>query len=420
MLDAPPDRSPPGARHLDWLEALRGIAVLGVVLVHAGVAIDASGFVDALSFLGQRGVQLFYILSAFTIALSLDSRAQVGERSLRGFFVRRIFRIAPLFYVAIAVHQVERFATTGALASSPRDIALGLVFLHGLSPVAINTVAIGGWSIAVEFMFYALAPALRRLTPTLRATVFVTLAAIVVLGGGSWWLATTWPAHREYLTFLWFPVELPVFLIGICAYRLRCAYAPDPTRDRDRSRRLLLIGAVLIAASLRTRNETLYLSSLGIAAVVLGVSIHPWRPIVNRVTRYLGRISFSIYLMHFFCLPPVKVTLVWLSARGWPVVDSFPALLLSFASTLALAVPLSGLTYRLIEQPGIRLGHRLLARRGSGSRTRSIASAASAITAAAKAIVQIGSVGKKARMIEPMTVATSSCGTTTKTLNSPM
>lgn len=52
--------------------------------------------------------------------------------------------------------------------------------------------------------------------------------------------------------------------------------------------------------------------------------------------------------------------------------------------------------------------------------TRSIAIAASAMTPAAKAIVQIGSVGNHAFMIEPITVATSSCGTTTKTLNNPM
>lgn len=61
-------------KHLTYLDALRGLAVLGVILVHCTLITNQTGKFLVLGFAGQRGVQLFYVISAFTIFHSLSIR----------------------------------------------------------------------------------------------------------------------------------------------------------------------------------------------------------------------------------------------------------------------------------------------------------------------------------------------------------
>ena len=150
-----------GARpHFEYLDALRGIAVLGVLLVHSALATHQKGIVWELAFTGQRGVQLFYVVSAFTLCLTLDS-ARRESSPLLNFFIRRFFRIAPLFYVAILANiLLHHFAPSRSPLTGLTfvEVASGFVFLNGFDPYGIATVAIGGWSVAVETTFYLFLP----------------------------------------------------------------------------------------------------------------------------------------------------------------------------------------------------------------------------------------------------------------------
>jgi exopolysaccharide production protein ExoZ len=86
------------ARHLDYIDALRGYAILGVIAVHATVA--APGLEWPLRLVaeqGARGVQLFFLVSALTLMLSWRERGD----GLMPFYIRRIFRIGPMFWLAM-------------------------------------------------------------------------------------------------------------------------------------------------------------------------------------------------------------------------------------------------------------------------------------------------------------------------------
>ena len=87
--------------HYQYLDALRGIAALLVLSVHMSmlsVLLNGRGFS-----IGAYGVQLFYILSALTLFLSSSKRFSSEERPIFKFFIRRFFRIAPLFYLTVIV-----------------------------------------------------------------------------------------------------------------------------------------------------------------------------------------------------------------------------------------------------------------------------------------------------------------------------
>src|SRR6185437_12457880 len=94
-------------QHSDYIDALRGYAVLGVIAVHTQGNVESLGWplkplVDA----GQFGVQLFFIVSAVTLLRSWHVR----NDGAAAFFVRRLFRIAPMFWLAILLYlSIYRF-----------------------------------------------------------------------------------------------------------------------------------------------------------------------------------------------------------------------------------------------------------------------------------------------------------------------
>ena len=270
-------------QRLDYLDALRGIAILGVILVHSAILSKMAvtkvvGLVGAIGLTGQRGVQLFYMVSAFTLFLSLDS-GRTERFQWSNFFIRRFCRIAPLFYLAILANLLlnGRIISLDPYSELSRfDVLSGFLFLHGLSAKAINNVAIGGWSIAVEATFYLLVPFLFLRIRTLGHAISLFLATALILGTISYWFAAlpenaNNPSLDTYFHFLRFPVEFPVFALGIVAYMVWKQYVkptdlvgsgPESGRpSRELSLPLIIASVVLYCECLPFNDRGLYFSS---------------------------------------------------------------------------------------------------------------------------------------------------------------
>ncbi len=169
---------------LGYIDALRGWAVIGVLLVHCsgfGAGLYSSVWQEIIGH-GGRGVQLFFVVSAFTLFLSLSRRNEIENGVYSAFFIRRFFRIAPLFYLAIIYFIAERYFWGVLATDNPPDITGWSVlstffFVHGVSPYWINTVVPGGWTISVEMMFYCLVPFLfKKIKNMNQAAVFFFIA----------------------------------------------------------------------------------------------------------------------------------------------------------------------------------------------------------------------------------------------------
>jgi exopolysaccharide production protein ExoZ len=139
--------------HHGYIDALRGYAILGVIVVHVGSAVPI-GVPMAQTYINQgaRGVQLFYVASAYTLLLSWHAR----KDGVLPYLVRRFFRIAPLFWLAIPLYALFSGMGTGFFAPPDNwklwDVFRALTFMDAIYPAAFSMVP-GGFTITAEILF---------------------------------------------------------------------------------------------------------------------------------------------------------------------------------------------------------------------------------------------------------------------------
>ena len=357
-------------KHIGYIDALRGYAILMVIAVHTSMAFpDLPTSLSKILAQGARGVQLFFVTSALTLCMSWVARRE----SPAEFYARRFFRIAPMFWIAIVVFLWVN--GTDASIYQPegigfRHIAMTALFIHGFWPDTINSVVPGGWSVANEVIFYALFPII--VPPLLRASwkslILVAIATIVLgpqlsrLDNLSYLLpASAKDASGIYFS-LWFPRQLPCFIFGIALYRLSTG---QHSISEALSKWICAISIALMLA-IPFLEGVKYALPLGLATTYaiafsfFAFSLMNWSssPLVNYPIIWIGKVSYSAYFVHFLVLhllPLVPLT-------GWPVAD----FALAYVVVVAVTIGVSSLTYSMIEQPMIRLGGALIARRSLG------------------------------------------------------
>lgn len=377
LATQPPQAS--DIRKYAFIDALRGLACLGVIAIHI---LDYVGPtwepVRLIAAFGDKGVQLFYLLSAFTLFLSYQQRSLTDDRPILFFWIRRFFRIAPLFYAVLIVNLFWR--GMGPRTWAPDgidwgDIGLAVTFLNAWKPDAITSVIDGGWSIAIEMSFYCLIPFLfYQITNLSKALNFTCLAYIggLFLSEAGLAIARTQSDekyHRlldHYFNVFWLPRELFVFGLGICLFFLfqkLPTWSVNPAQKRQFSRSLLLVAAMLIVAAMRRFGDVLLLFSLAWLALTLSLALQTRIWLVNPLLIRLGKVSYSIYLLHFLVLRllgPRLAATPWIQQNADPFFSSIKVLL-AFSLTTALTYFLAELTFHGIEQPGLQLGKHLIA-----------------------------------------------------------
>lgn len=357
-------------RKYEYIDALRGIAILGVVLFHSSLITPPNSRIFTLiSEQGARGVQLFFIASALTIFMSINSRKNLEEHPITNFYIRRFFRIAPAFYTAIIFYTLYRGMGPNHWAPNGIEwwhIALTFLFSHGWHPETINSVVPGGWSIAVEITFYIFAPAIfSKFDNTKKSAalfIFALLISTIISNYSIPAIFKAYTQEQKYLinsfSFFWFISQLPVFILGSILF-----HTTNRFREKDKA-----AGALLLAFSLYLSCaflETKTLANLlpthilfGISFFLLALSLHSWpnRMLVNQLTVFTGKLSFSIYLVHFAVIYFIKDNgheLIFFQNKDFE-------LFFIFFLIMSASILISMVTYRFIEKPGINFGNKVI------------------------------------------------------------
>ena len=353
-------------KKLDFIDALRGIAVLLVIMSHSKSFENLPGIVEYIVNSGTRGVQLFYMVSAFTLFLSFDYRIGKESSLVRNFFIRRFFRIAPMYYLAIIYYLFQygfgsRYWLGDESSISGFNIASNFVFLHGLNPYWITSVVPGGWSVAVEMMFYMLWPYLfYKIKSINQAFNFLIVSSIFsfsfTLLLSNYHLFQTNRLWGEYL-FLYFPNQLPIFAVGILMYFI---WIKENAISQISGKSLLMFGVLLfIQLSIKVDFLLPHHTFNTIAFLFVAIGLIKYRPIliVNKLFIFIGKLSYSMYLIHFAVLFLLQ-KLNFLNYVSM-VVTNFA---IRFLVIVLLTTGISYIFYKLVEVPFQKIGSKWIIR----------------------------------------------------------
>lgn len=346
---------------LAFLDSLRGCAALYVLMFHAALVpaykMTLPPVIADVVLLGGSGVTLFFIVSAFSLAYTMP-RHLLSDAPLISFYMSRAFRILPLFYLMIAFTIVLHFCVWG-VATSPSDVVLNVVTTFNLVPGKQEGIVWASWTIGVEILFYLVFPVLYFRLPCTagRAAAVIGAISVALLFRE---LVTLLQPQFETTRFLNFSIvtQFPVFLLGMLGLSVYEWLIEKPWRTWV-GQGLLFAGVGSLAAVIGgwcvvLGSSQLYLIGFSYLLILVGISAWPTAVMVNSATRFLGTISYSIYLSH----PPI----VYFLGPVYQRIYSFTGVIeLAFALCLAVSLivilPIAWLLYTFIEKPGTRAGY---------------------------------------------------------------
>lgn len=278
------------------IQALRGLAVLLVILQHA-----RAGFIPG----GWLGVDVFFVISGYLITGMLAREAAQGGIRFGAFYFRRARRLLPAAYVTFAVTAVlawllldaaewQDFTAqlAGAVAFTANFVLLGQTgyFAHSAELKPLLHV----WSLAVEEQYYLLLPALMAGLPR---RSWVPVHAVLV--AGSLALCLWWEARQPDAAFYLLPARMWELGIGSLL-----ALLPAGPAVRAMARRLFLpacAALLLVPLMWLPLPRVAAIAVVCVATALVILRRHPAlddRPIPNALAR-VGDASYSLYLVHW-------------------------------------------------------------------------------------------------------------------------
>lgn len=337
---------------MDHVDALRGLAILGILTVHVSQRVtDIPVWLQRFALSGQFGVQLFFIASAYTLTLNMSRRIDTGEtRPWARFFWRRGVRLVPLAFSALVLNVLVNRPPINA-----QGLGLTLLSLNGWSPAWINTLIQGGWFLADLAMFYLALPAVLRLARDAKSALVLVACGV----GGAFVCqaavrALTHDAVGSDYLYLFPPAQFGVFAMGILLARLRMT---SKLTSVGTATVVAAAGLAMVALSQLPPLMGIHFVFAALqASIVFVLAAWPLPWLVNRATTLLGRVSFSFYLWHFFVVQGVLALLGRTSVSGAAGFASLWALVLIGSTLVASA------SYVVLERGLTRLGDRLGAR----------------------------------------------------------
>jgi peptidoglycan/LPS O-acetylase OafA/YrhL len=394
---------------LAWLDALRGLAALCVVVDHGNTLVlrSAQAFWSQWLDLGQYGVFVFFLVSGYIIPASLERKG-----SLRGFWVSRAFRLYPLYLLAIGLSVIGYKTGLGTLRGAEHHqvsaVASWLLMIPNLltGPNVPNVT----WTLSYEMTFYLLLAALFSVRAHRHSGSYALACAVVVVAaggvlpmaallgghgllgpghvdlavdaaiiagialsqsraggrlgrivpaGGAWLAALTGllllTVNQNHYPYPWSGYTILAFMFtGTLIYR---------AEQGQVSKTVAAVVAVAVLAmtiggglwhgaqqpglgTATAQWRYQWVTSLAGAAVTFGIGLALRHRRVPRALAWLGMISYSLYLIHPLVLDAFRdIRPLHDASRG--LVVQVPLA----AGLLAVIIAASAATYYLVERP---------------------------------------------------------------------
>jgi peptidoglycan/LPS O-acetylase OafA/YrhL len=390
--------SAPAGHRLDELNGLRAVAVLLVIAFHSWLFIKerlvestlTPAFADSVPWFlrfilrGDVGVDVFFVLSGFLLAWQLfQERGKTGRIAVRSFYLKRLFRIYPLYLFALVISMA---------GEGPQWSYLGNILTYNIWTEPLSIHIPWTWSLSVELEFYLVVPLLIWAFRGLRSALALALGFSALCIGWSAWTLAAYPAlatdsffvlwetpgHEAALAWAKYlyasmPVRMVQFVLGMAAAWLVVHRLVVVTVIGTKARLPLLVLIVVFGAVPFLVNpwapvpdwwqpvfafELIFARALFALAIALLIALM-YAGCLPRAKRALSapwlgviaKYSFSMYLFHpIFIAAGIALVLgieKFEGAATWQLIAVFIV-------GVAGSTGFGWLTWRLIEAPAMR------------------------------------------------------------------
>lgn len=342
------------------LDGVRGLAIAVVVLGHLYPGL-LPGF--------RQGVTVFFVLSGFLITSLLCTEfTRASTVDLGAFYIRRALRLVPALVLVTATAGGLAVWTLGAgtkglVTEATAALTYTYDYVAALRPEGSTYLWMGQtWSLAIEEQFYLLWPfalvGLLRWSVDLRMKLMILAGLILAIT--AWRTALMASRPNSSWPFITFDCRLDSLLVG-CLLALLFSWGEiraEVTPKLVSTLGWLSIGALAFCASVDVvfgpvGTSLVFLLASAASAGLIAVCV--WGPgnqictiFERRPLRWLGRISYGLYLWHYAFLATLGA--VW----PWAVSGSGMGPQVYRASMLALSLTTAALSYHLVERPFLR------------------------------------------------------------------
>lgn len=353
--------------YLPGLNGIRAIAALAVVFSHTVLSfpafglhttvfgVDSSGHLQGIPLAGH-GVTMFFTLSGFLITYLLLLEKETGSINIRDFYIRRILRIWPLYYLYlfIGIIVLVIFNYQFPWRSMPF-----YVFLAANIPFTLHTsipIINHFWSIGVEEQFYLFFPHLAKLQNRKFLSMLIVLLGIMLIAKLSFYILSRKGYSSlplEALNVTSFHIMFIGAIGGVLFYLKNPLFIKITTHIATQI--ICWIIVFLIAINKFTLPALIHpeLVSLSTLCIIIG-QISGGKKVINLengILNFLGKISYGIYIIH--------VLVLVLLSKMWPQLnDNVWTYIWLSCLVLFLTVTLSYLSYEYYEKPFLRLKSR--------------------------------------------------------------
>lgn len=339
--------SNPNVKYRPEIDGLRAIAVLSVILFHAGFTSFSGGFV---------GVDIFFVISGFLITTILISDQEKGGISIKKFYQRRAKRIMPALFVVILatlpatwlflppVELKSYFSSIAATVTFSSNILFWYESGYWDTATSLKPL-IHTWSLAVEEQYYIVFPLMVMASWRLGRAWFT--AMVIAIAAASLWFSERYLTIDQMVSFYMLPARAWELLAGsiTALYLLRKA-SPIPSGAVNQVLSLGGLGMILYAIFSYTEKTPFpgINAAWPVAGTALIIATSGPRTLVGLILSsrpfvMIGLISYSAYLWHQPIIAIMKL-------RGFGEITTAGS-----AIAIGMTIGLSYLSYRFVEKP---------------------------------------------------------------------
>ena len=345
-----------GFHYIPTLDGWRALSVIGVIFYHSlHNGLPSEGFVSRIAVHGNLGVDMFFAVSGFLICGKLLTELrQTSSISLKRFYLRRFFRIIPPLWTYLAVMAV--LTAAGWVAVREWEFGSSLLFVRNYFP-SYNGAVLGRytahfWSLAVEEHFYMLCPVailligsrFRRLAWGALCVALAVFAWRCVDASHGWLIPYGTSIEQTTHT------RIDALVWGCFAAIIYPRIEPR-LKAWSRMNLWLPLSVFLIFAIVLHAPGLSLLEAMLFPALLMSTAAAPdcalGRILELPLLRWIGRLSYSLYIWQQFFIFPVLVP------------NSPAAVLQQVPYNIALIFLFAAASYYFVEKPAIRFGRSL-------------------------------------------------------------